>query len=197
MVVTEGRDDLALVETLVRQLGLTNLQVLSFDGVDNLHGYLKALPAVSGFERVRALGILCDAEDNAQARFQSVTSSLGTAGLPVPPGPLVPALGSPRIVVLVNPHERPAGSLDDVCVESVRADPAMPCVDAYIECLARAGITGPQNRGKTRAHAFIASRERPDVSLGVALRRGYFSLDHAVFDPVRRLLSILQDRTSA
>lgn len=184
------------MEALAKQLGLTDLQILSFDGVDNLRGYLKALPSVSGFDRVRALGILGDAEDSAQARFQSVTSSLGAAGLPVPPRPLVPAPGSPRIVVLINPDEFSAGSLDDVCVESVRADPAMPCVDAYLECLRQAGIVGPQNRAKTRAHAFIASRDRPDVSLGVALQRGYFPLAHIAFDPIRRLLSALQDTTS-
>lgn len=35
-------------------------------------------------------------------------------------------------VLLVDPHEAPGGYLDDVCVESVRDDPAMPCADSYI-----------------------------------------------------------------
>lgn len=180
-----------LVEAIARQLGLAGLQVLSFDGVDNLRGYLKALPSVAGFAQVGSLGIICDTEGNAHGRFQSVTNSLVAAGLPVPSAPLIQAPGPPTIVVLVNPHESPSGSLDDVCVESVRADPAMPCVDAYLECLTRVGIAGPQNQAKTRARAFIASRDRPEVSLGVALQRGYFPLAHSAFDPVRRLLSAL------
>jgi hypothetical protein len=191
VVIAEGRDDVQLVEAVARQLGLAGLQVLAFDGVDNLRGYLKALPSVSGFAQVRSVGIVCDAEGNAQGRFQSVTDSLGAAGFPVPPDPLVPVQGPPKIVVLINPHEAPAGSLDDVCAESARDDAAMPCVDAFISCLAQAGVPAPHNQAKTRAHAFIASRDRPNVSLGIALLRGYFPLAHAAFEPVRRLLRAL------
>jgi len=188
VVIAEGRDEVHLVEAVARQLGLTNLQVLSFEGVDNLRGFLRALPSVSEFTRVRSLGIVCDAEDDARARFQSVTNSLADAGLSAPSDPLVPSPGTPRVVVLINPFGSPAGSLDDVCLETVRSEPAMSCVDAYLTCLEAAGIPLATNRAKTRAHAFIASRDRPDVSLGVALQRGYFPLTHVAFDPVRRLL---------
>jgi hypothetical protein len=191
IVIVEGRDEVRLVESVARQHGRADLQVLSFDGVDNLRGYLKAIPSISGFTGVRSIGIICDAEGDAQARFQSVTDSLAAAGLPVPPQPLGEAPGPPRVVVLINPHGSSAGSLDDVCVQSVRTDRAMPCVDAYLDCLVRVGIQGPQNRAKARAHAFIASRDRPDVSLGVALERGYFPLADPAFEPVRRLLSSL------
>ena len=191
VVVAEGRDDVHLVQVVATHLGLVGFQILSFDGVDNLRGYLKALPSVSGFDQVRSLGIVCDAEDSADARFQSVSNGLLAAGLPAPAAPLSATEGTPRVVVLINPHGAAHGSLEDVCVASAGADPAIPCVDAYLDCLRRAEIPGPRNTAKTRAHAFIASRDRPDVSLGIALQRSYFPVAHTAFDPVRRLLSML------
>lgn len=71
VVIGEGRDEVCLVDAIARQLGVAGLQVLSFEGVGNLRGFLRALPAVAGFTEVRSLGILCDAEDDAAARLRS------------------------------------------------------------------------------------------------------------------------------
>lgn len=190
VVIGEGRDEVCLVDAIARQLGVAGLQVLSFEGVGNLRGFLRALPAVAGFTEVRSLGILCDAEDDAAARLRSVQDGLAAAGLPVPVAPLSRTPGRPAIIVLINPHGSSTGSLDDVCAESVRTDPAMACVGEYLDCLRRAGIPTPRP-GKTLVHAFIASRDRPEVSLGVALQRGYFPLEDRAFDPVRRFLTLV------
>ncbi len=42
-----------------------------------------------------------------------------------------------------------------------------------------------------KAHAFLASRYKPNLDLGEAAQKGYWQLDHAVFKPVRDFLQML------
>ncbi len=111
----------------------------------------------------------------------------------MPAANLNPAEGKPRTIILINPHGRATGSLDDVCLEAVAKDPATTCIDEYFRCLGEHGMVPGANVAKARAHAFIASRQRPDVSLGVAIKRGYFPLGHAAFDPLRQLVGFLSE----
>lgn len=64
---------------------------------------------------------------------------------------------------------------------------------SFKELLEAARIRHPRPRNGARipAHAFIASRGRPGVSLGVALQRAHAPLGHTAFEPVRALLPAL------
>ena len=185
----EGTDEIHAVQAL----GAVGIEIRSFGGIQNLRGVLKALRSVAGFDELVFLGVVRDAESDANNVLQSVRDSLQAAGFPVPAANLTPADGKPRTIILINPHGSAAGSLDDVCLGTVEGDPAMTCVDEYFLCLAKIGRVPGANVAKARAHAFIASCERPDVSLGVAIRRGYFPLGHAAFDPLRRLVGLLSE----
>jgi hypothetical protein len=95
------------------------------------------------------------------------------------------------VVFLINPHNEAAGSLDTLCLTAVAAEPAMRCVESYFACLREQGEKIAANTAKAMMRAFIASRDRPEVSLGVAAKRGYFPLHSAAFDSVRQLLTML------
>lgn len=191
LLLVEGDDESHAFEAIMDAVGIIGIEIRSFGGIQNLRAYLKALRLVSGFDDLVSLGIVRDAESNANDALRSVRDSLQAAGFPVPATSLTPAEGRPRTMILINPHGRLAGSLDAVCLQAVGEDPAMTCVDEYFQCLDRQGIVLGANVSKARAHAFIASRQRPDVSLGVAVKRGYFPLGHAAFDPLRQLLGLL------
>jgi hypothetical protein len=77
-----------------RPPGGVSARQLAFGGVTRLRGFLLALPSVAGFDAVRSLGIVCDAEADAQARLRRVAGSLAAAGLPVPQTPPGPGRGS-------------------------------------------------------------------------------------------------------
>lgn len=190
LVVVEGKDEVNVYSALKAHLGLVDIEIRSFEGVNSLREYLKALTQVSGFDQVVSLGIIRDAERSRQEALQSIRDSLASVGLPFPASCLEPAEGMPRVIVLVNPHGRETGSLDDVCLDAVGSHPALECVERYIQCLGERDLT-PGNQAKARVHAFISSKQRPEVSLGVAVKRGYFPLDHRAFAPARQLLQML------
>lgn len=83
--------------------------------------------------------------------------------------------------------------IEDVCLDSVKTDPAMECVDLYFECISQAEMQGPREvwMSKARVHAFLASRDRPDLRLGEAAEKGIWEFDTDAFLPLKDLLSIL------
>lgn len=190
LLIVEGRDEVQLVEALLQAGGRDDVEVRSFDGVDNLKGYLKALTQVGGFENLSSLGIMRDAEDDANRALVRIQGGLAAAGLGTPGASLTPMGARPRVVVLINPHGRESGSLEDVCLAAAENDPALGCVEEYVRCLGRVGAS-PVRPAKSRVHALIAAKDRPELSLGTATKRGYFPLDHAAFEPIRKLISLL------
>ena len=121
--------------------------------------------------------------------------------------------------------------LEDLCLESVADDPAMPCLEEYFRCLEEQLEAGafPSNPSKARVrafltsmewleeahfeylqkhlgeylselpdapsvakvHAFLASRYKPDLDMGIAAKEGYWRLDHPAFALAKRFLSML------
>ena len=94
---------------------------------------------------------------------------------------------------LVVPHDRESGVIEDVCLDSVSEDPAMVCIDRYFECIEESDTPGPRQvwMSKARTHAFLASRERPNLRIGEAADRGIWQFEHAAFNPLKDLLRLL------
>ena len=191
LALVEGKDEVTFYSAIAGHINIPDIEIRSFEGVNNLRGTLEALRGIEGFGRLTSLGIVRDAEGNGAAALQSARDALGATGFAVPARGLERAGASPAVVVLINPHERPSGRFEDVCAESIRDTPVMECVEKYIACLKKLGTGVPAREWKTRVHAFIAAQEHPEVSLGVAARSGYFPFDHGAFDSVRRLFELL------
>ncbi len=83
--------------------------------------------------------------------------------------------------------------MEDVCLNSVADDPVMECVEQYFACVGQTNIQGPRQvwRSKARVHAFLASRDRPDLRLGEAAERGIWRFDSEAFRPLIDLLRML------
>ena len=188
-LLVEGRDYVNFFEALVERLQLTDIQIQNFGGVSELRGFLGALVNQSGFyENVRSLGIVRDAETNAESAFRSVRDSLGAAGLPVPDEPGMPANGEPALSVLILPGGGRPGMLETLLNETVAESRESECIDAFFACIERLPGGSIQRPDKARAHAWLVTRPDPHVSVGVAAQKDYWNLDHPALDPVRRFL---------
>ncbi len=193
-VFVEGNDELRIFRALLRHLDLSNIQMQNLGGIDSLRTSLRIFKNRPGFDAVRSLAVVVDADTNRDARSDLVRGALLDAGLPVPSQPLQLASDGPlSVAYLIVPHDNPGTMIEDVWLESVRTDPAMECVEGYIECLSQAGVTGPRAHwtSKARAHAFLASRNRPGLRLGEAADSDVWPLDHGAFDQLRSLLTML------
>lgn len=191
-LLVEGNDQRNFFEAFVDHLGLKeNIQVQNFGGVGQLRGFLSGFVVAVGFDGVKSVGIVRDAEGSAQSAFQSVQSSLQNAGLAAPIRPRERAGSSPSVNVMILPDGRNSGMLETLLCETLVEDPVNGCVDAFFDCVR--GLDGVDMRrpDKSRAHAYISTRAEPHSSVGVAALRGYWDLEHSALDGVRGFLRTL------
>ena len=133
-VIVEGNDEIRVFESLSRHLSTRDLELQHYGGNKNLRRFLKTFSSSSDFGLVRSLAIVADANSNRNGREQQIRSALANAGLPVPSRPLEPVSNDAlKVAYLIIPHNIAGTMIEDVCLESVKTDPAMECVDRYFE----------------------------------------------------------------
>lgn len=188
-LVVEGNDQRNFFGAFNDHMSLTGVQIQNFGGVDELPEFLAALANEPEFDDVvERLGIVRDAETNADGAFESVRHSLRNAGLPTPERPEEFAEGRPAVAVLVVPGGRRAGMLETLVCESFAGEPVDRCIDDFFECVGEASIKNPY---KARVFAYLTTKPEPRHSVGVAALQGQWDLDHSAFNGVRRFLEEL------
>jgi len=188
LLLGEGLEEQRFFSKLLESMPLGGIQVGQFAGNRKLREFLRALKNWPQFGRLQAIAITRDAETDANAAFQSVQDALRNAGLPFPAQPGAFAAGPPRVGVLIIPPNQPNGMLEDLCLASVRSDPAMICVEEYMKCVEEKAKRQPGNPAKAKVHAWLASQVDPDKRLGEAAQAGYWRMGDSVFDSVRQFL---------
>ena len=78
--------------------------------------------------------------------------------------------------------------LETLLCRTFESTPLERCVDGFFECASAAGVPSPERPAKARASAWVATRPKPHVSVGVAAKEGYWGLRHQALADVRRFL---------
>lgn len=76
-------------------------------------------------------------------------------------------------------------------MQNIREFPVNDCIGEFIACARRLPDTEIERLDKARAHAYLATRPRPHVSVGVAAQKGYWPFGHEAFADVRAFLRTL------
>ncbi len=203
LLLVEGIEDLHLFTALIDYMienedgceKLTDIQLWKYDGGGNLKKDLKVIRLSREYKTIlKKIAITSDAEDNAESKFQSITHHLTNNGYPCPATQLTPTESNPSVVVLTIPCTG-QGMIEDICLESVKNDPAMCCVDKYFDCLnaelTENGLDVPSNTSKAKLQAFLASRKKPNLRLGTAAKRKCYPFENAVFDEMKEILRLM------
>lgn len=205
LVVCEGRDDERFLVTMLNHLRIRAVCVEYVDGESQFRGHFRALRTRTGFDVLRAIAVIRDADTDSEQKFRQTCSLLRDFGYPVPSAPSELASGrlpaseagttgqDGTVGILVLPTSRPAGALEDLCIEAIRGDPSLPCVDDFLACVvSKAGIAWrDQHVSKARLNVWLGSRPDPRRSLRDALSANRFPLDSEAFTPVREFLTRL------
>jgi hypothetical protein len=191
VLIVEGEEEIRVFSELIAHLNLPDIEIRDIGGKTKFRTNVRTLTITPGFYNVTSVGVIRDADDNPASAFQSVCDALQSAGFAKPTKTLQPVGDSPQVVVMILPDGETPGMLEDLCLKSVEEDPAIRCVDEYFECLQERLGRLPSNLSKARVHAFLASRERPDLRLGEAAQKGHWPWGHPAFEQVRQFLNAL------
>ena len=189
LLIVEGTDDRRFVGAFLKWLGIANIQMVAVGGTPGFRPFLtNTLINAPNFRRLRSLGIVRDADESAASAFQSIRDSLKDASLPVPSKPYMPAqLQQFTVSVAILPDGEEHGELEDLCLRSLQGQPAIECIEQYIDCLANVGMAC-KDPIKSKVHAFLAGGEKPELRLGEASEAGAWDWNSSAFSQLAQFL---------
>jgi hypothetical protein len=182
VILCEGIDEIHFFTALLKNINISNVQVVEYGGKTRLKTYLKTFQTIPGFQMVESLVITRDADTRLEEAFQSVCDALKYSNYQIPSRPQSFEFyqGKPKIGVFIIGSDPSHKKLEDLCLDSIKDDKAFPCIDSYFDCLEEVNCM-PQDMSKAQIHAFLASRDIQKYSLGVAAEKGYWDFKHPVF----------------
>lgn len=188
LLVVEGKEDVAFFRSFLNHLEIGDVFVAAAGSKSELNTYLHGLVTWTGFNEVRSLGIVFDANGCANATLRSVKGSLKRSGLPVPAS-YVERQQSASIgtSVFILPDNGNPGMLETLLWRTLDRD-LTKCITDFLTCAEGATGHTPKNRHKARVGAYLATGRKPPHSLGVSARQGVWDYDHEVLADLRRFL---------
>jgi hypothetical protein len=194
LLLVEGNDDQNFFQKLIEDIGPDGIQIISMKGKENFGiPNLKSIINTPGFREVKSLGIVLDADENANNTFSSICTVLRECGLPVPAQPMQIISASLKVGVLVIPPGVAKGEIEDLCLAAIKEYNELECIENYFSCLKEKLPLDkfPRDLSKAKVQAFLASREESVPHLGVAAQKGFFPLDHNIFEDIKIFLRSL------
>lgn len=195
LLIGEGKDEVNFFEALLDHLGITDIQVEEYSGKRGLWNYLKDLANTRpNRQSIVSLGITRDSdEEHPHEVFDNICQMLRSLKLPVPKSPESFVIDQRKIGIFVFPHKDSKGMLEDLCLNSVKTDPEMKCIQNFFDCLKENGCAecAEKWKSKARIHAWLSSRMEPDKTLGVAAKKGYWSWNNVAFEPLKEFIQQL------
>jgi hypothetical protein len=188
LILCEGIEDAAFLRQLinVRALGSFDVRpVEDIGGISGATGFASALTSSvpwRGFDKIRHIVLVADADTHYNKTFQDICSQIADANqdqnvsgkFVVPTAPYSASGGHPRLTIMLLPAAQTKGALESLLWNALVSIPkyvtAVQCADEACGC---AGIATGNNKwgqsklDKARVHAAVAliNKKNPSVSL--------------------------------
>lgn len=192
LLLVEGVDEKNFFIALCAEFSLKDIQIVSFGGISNLEPYLKLLPSLEGYEGIKSIVIVRDAEKDPDKAVNHVKKSLKKANLPVAAKPFEYAKSVISIAFMISPgfvknangkNVLCAGTLENLCLDIVKDNSTFDCVDKYIECIKSKGQK-VKRLHKTKLHTYLSGKDNfVGLKIGEASKAGAWNWNHDNLKP--------------
>ena len=177
-----------------------DIQVMNFGGNEELPKFLEALKVLDGYDEVKSLLVIRDAERDIESAKSSVKKAFHNAALPVPEAPYRwTETGNENSVAIKTGFllfptcdNNPAkGTLEDLCL-NILSDKYVPILDEivdFMESLAQNEKRTFPHEFKTKLHTwFSVTDDFVSMKVGEAARAGAFNWESQKLLPLKDFL---------
>jgi len=177
LFLLEGRTDWIIVEAVLERLRILNVNLVNCNGIENL---LNDLPALIKESDMRSIGIIVDASNSLEQRWQSIRDKLIRSDLEIelPKTPChcgtVQEFGDQVIGIWVMPDNQKSGVLEDFFAELIPKDDVWELACDFVERAMGKGI--PVNESKSKVYAWL-SIVAPGMQMGTAFKANKIEFD--------------------
>ena len=185
VLLVEGQDDRHVVRHVCERNGsMPEFGIADKGSVDQVLDAISLEVRVSGRKTV---GILVDADDDREARWQAVSNRLRSVDVDPPPsldanGLIIKGslrLGRPRVGVWLMPNNRLSGELEDFVADMIpEGDPVWSLSQNYIDRIPEPKFPVGKVR-RAEVHAWLATRARPR-QMGAAIGARDLDVESAI-----------------
>lgn len=184
LLVVEGYSDLLFFAEVLEHLGMdSDVFIKEFNGAADLLVQLEVFLSPGRLAQHKSIGVIVDADSDANARSQAVAHVLHKAtNQVVTHGAWSTAL--PRIGYFIMPNGSSPGEVETLVWESWANDAvnssARQCIDSYLGCMSNLGhvATSPD---KGKISTLLAVKNDDDPRLGPGARANVFSFARPEF----------------
>jgi len=187
LLLVEGGDEKNFFQAFLKHLQIFHIQIASVGGKDQFANRFPRVVKVPGFSQLESLAVIRDADQDAQAAFQSVVYFIKKYGLTAPEKAEEFIQAKPSVGIFIMPGSSEQGMLEDLCLKTVAKHPAMKCVDQFADCV-RQLPAPPKVMAKARAHAFLSAMPKLIESVGRAAELSYWDFNSGELVNLRNFL---------
>lgn len=199
-LLVEGSDDLHVVLALCHKHGVpVNFEIVDNRGVSNL---LKSVNIWLKTSNLSSLGLILDADELIDKRWNEVKERLQKGGYDVPEHPsvggsIIRKEGAPLVGVWLMPNNQSAGMLEDFLKFLIpQGDLLLPEAERALSRLELEQINGykPVHRAKSLLHTWLAWQDSPGMPIGIAITHSYLDTNaHLGHDFVKWLRILFEE----
>jgi hypothetical protein len=187
-LLVEGNDDKHVILALCKKYQICeNFDIIDCKGIDNL---LKQIPLTFKTSGIETIGIIIDADEDLQSRWNCLKHILSTNGCKVlqtlPKTGLILENDSQeagvKIGVWIMPNNDSNGMLEDFISFLVpRGDELLPVVHSTLDNIENRQLNRYSVNHKSKAviHTWLAWQENPGTPMGLSITKTYLSADGA------------------
>lgn len=177
-LLVEGNNDQHVVWALCEKFKLIqNFDVLDSKGIDNI---LKAIPIRLKQSGLETLGIIVDADENLQKRWQQLQAVFQKTKISLPASPpqegFIAQTDEVRIGIWVMPNNEISGKIEDFIRFLIPDDDQLfTIVENTLNTLETQNLNqyAPKDRAKALIHTWLAWQASPGTPMGQAITKKY------------------------
>ncbi len=196
ILFVEGKDEGYFFKYLHMHLDLPGVQIINCEGTGNFQTKIQLYVQSDGFQIVKALGFIRDADLNPDAAFNNLksiieeTSKIRSLPIPIKPTEIV-SDNNRKLGIFIMPDNSGTGMLENLCLETINKEPVYKCIDDYIDCFSKEFSAEEKkkfNEPKARVQSYLATRIPVVKSLGDGAQKGYWDFNHDCFKQINQFV---------
>ena len=178
VLVVEGLDAQMFCVWALDAYKLDDIEVWNFGGITQLTEYMQAFKLRTGFNLVKTIGVIRDAENDKLGAERSIKKSFKDSGFIVPQNMLEWQVGgSIKTGYMILPgkddlyDENGKGALEHLCLGSINDDCLLECVNEFTGLVKGKSISLPCEH-KTKLNSYLAITQYVGMKVGEAAKAG-------------------------
>ncbi len=189
MLLVEGQDDRHVIWALLKAHNISETFKVEIAG--GIEPLLESIPVRLKASNLERFGVVLDADENIQARWEQLRSQLIYGGckevpeVPTQLGTVIQMKDGPRVGAWLMPDNTLPGTLESFLAFLVpESDKLLPPVDRFLDGIPLEDRLCPNARlPKARIHAWLSIQEHPGKPMGQAITAKYIDAHRSVVAP--------------